>query len=126
MKYGDIADVMEVFGVKRVGRYSLRALATRALTVEWTARIHGIPLDEFLGILQQAVVSGAVDDEGKEEEKKCNEISTTYIRLGTCDWLIVYRCLQHRRIVPDAGIHLRRRCSQRRSGFPDGLQGVSW
>ena len=70
MKYGDIADVMEVFGVKRVGRYSLRALATRALTVEWAARIHGIPLDEFLGILQQAVVSGAVDDEGKEEEKK--------------------------------------------------------
>ncbi len=24
MEYGDIADVMEVFGVKRVGRYSLR------------------------------------------------------------------------------------------------------
>ena len=25
--YGDIADVMELFGVKRVARYSLRALA---------------------------------------------------------------------------------------------------
>jgi len=54
-EYGDIAEVMEVFGVKRVGRYSVRALATKALTVEWAARIHRVPLDEFLGILQKAV-----------------------------------------------------------------------
>jgi hypothetical protein len=33
-EYGDIADVMEAFGVKRVGRYSVRRLATKALTVE--------------------------------------------------------------------------------------------
>ncbi|MGZ9225636.1 MAG: hypothetical protein ACXW4M_08775 [Anaerolineales bacterium] len=38
-EYGDIADVMEVFGIRRVGRYSLRMLATKAVTVEW-ARIH--------------------------------------------------------------------------------------
>lgn len=56
-EYGDIADVMELFGVKRVGRYSLRALAARALTVEWAARIHGVPLDQFLVILKQAVQS---------------------------------------------------------------------
>ena len=56
-QYGDIAEVMEVFGVKRVGRYSLRALATKALTVEWAARIHRVPLDEFLEILGRAVVS---------------------------------------------------------------------
>jgi virulence-associated protein VapD len=55
--YGDIADVMELFGVKRVGRYSLRSLAARALTVEWAARIHRVPLDEFLDILRQAVSS---------------------------------------------------------------------
>ncbi|MBE0697350.1 MAG: DUF1858 domain-containing protein [Anaerolineaceae bacterium] len=54
-KYGDIADVMEVFGVKRVGRYSLRAIATKALTVEWAARIHRVPLDEFINILRRAV-----------------------------------------------------------------------
>jgi hypothetical protein len=54
-EYGDIADVMEVFGVKRVARYSLRALATKALTVEWAARIHRVPLDEFLAILHEAV-----------------------------------------------------------------------
>ena len=54
-EYGDIADVMEAFGVKRVGRFSIRALATKDLTVEWAARIHRVPLDEFLGILRQAV-----------------------------------------------------------------------
>jgi hypothetical protein len=40
-----------------VGRYSLRMLAARAVTVEWAARIHRVPLDEFLSILQQAVAS---------------------------------------------------------------------
>ena len=54
-EYGDIADVMEVFGVKRVGRYSLRRFITKALTVETAARIHRVPLDEFLGILHEAV-----------------------------------------------------------------------
>ena len=54
-EYGDIADVMEVFGIKRVGRYSIRALAAKAVTVEWAARIHRVPLDEFLAILHQAV-----------------------------------------------------------------------
>lgn len=54
-EYGDIAEVMEVFGVKRVGRYSVRALAAKALTVEWAARIHRVPLDAFLEILRQAV-----------------------------------------------------------------------
>jgi hypothetical protein len=54
-KYGDIADIMEVFGVQRVGRYSVRKLATKALTVEWAARVHRVPLDEFLNILNTAV-----------------------------------------------------------------------
>lgn len=56
-EYGDIADVMEIFGVKRVGRYSLRRLLTKALTVEWAARIHRVPLDEFLEILRKAIAS---------------------------------------------------------------------
>jgi hypothetical protein len=56
-EYGDIADVMEVFGVKRVGRYSLRRMITKALTVERAARIHRVPLDEFLNILNTAVAS---------------------------------------------------------------------
>jgi hypothetical protein len=56
-EYGDIADVMEVFGIKRVGRYSIRALAAKAVTVEWAARIHRVPLNEFLEILHKAVLS---------------------------------------------------------------------
>ena len=55
LKYGDIADVMEIFGIQRVGKYSLRMFLAKALTVEWAARIHKVPLDEFLNILNQAV-----------------------------------------------------------------------
>lgn len=53
--YGDIAEVMETFGVKRVKRYSLRMLLAKALTVEQAARIHRVPLDEFLQTLNRAV-----------------------------------------------------------------------
>jgi hypothetical protein len=56
-EYGDIADVMEVFGVKRVGRYSVRRMLTKALTVERAAQIHRVPLDEFLEKLHKAVNS---------------------------------------------------------------------
>ncbi len=56
-EYGDIAEVMEVFGVQQVGRYSVRALAAKAVSVEWAARIHRVPLDEFLDILARATAS---------------------------------------------------------------------
>jgi len=59
-EYGDIAEVMEAFGVKRVGRYSVRRFITKALTVENAARVHRVPLDEFLETLQQAVGSREV------------------------------------------------------------------
>lgn len=55
LKYGDIADVMEIFGVQRVEKYSLRMFLAKALTVEWAAKVHRVPLDEFLRILNQAV-----------------------------------------------------------------------
>ncbi len=55
-EYGDIADVMEIFGVKRVGRYSVRRLITKALTVERAARVHRVPLDEFLVTLNKAIL----------------------------------------------------------------------
>lgn len=54
-EYGDIADVMEMFGVKRVGGYSFRRMLTKAITVEWAARVHRVPLDDFLNRLHQAV-----------------------------------------------------------------------
>ena len=55
-EYGDIADVMEVFGVKRVGRYSLRRMITKAITVETAARVYRVPLDEFMETLNKAVL----------------------------------------------------------------------
>lgn len=68
-EYGDIAGVMEIFGVRRVGRYSVRSLAARALTVAWAARIHRVPLEEFLSILRQAVQAQSVSS-SKDEEKR--------------------------------------------------------
>ena len=58
-KYGDIAVVMEIFGVQRVGRFSLRRFLGKVLTVKTAARIHRVPLDEFLGILEKAVKGGS-------------------------------------------------------------------
>jgi hypothetical protein len=55
LEYGDIAEVMGIFGIERVGRYSLRMFLAKALTVEWAARVHRVPLDKFLEILKQAV-----------------------------------------------------------------------
>ena len=54
-EHGDIADVMEMFGIKRVGGYSFRAFITKAITVERAAKIHRVPLDEFLATLHKAV-----------------------------------------------------------------------
>ena len=58
-EYGDIAEVMEVFGIKRVGGYSLRAFIAKMITVRTAARVHRVPLDEFLDILNKAVSSKA-------------------------------------------------------------------
>jgi len=54
-EYGDIADVMELFGVKRVAGWSIRTQLTKAITVEWAARVHRVLLDDFLEILDKAV-----------------------------------------------------------------------
>jgi hypothetical protein len=65
-EYGDVADAMELLGVQRVARYSLRALAAKAVTVEWAARIHRVPLTEFLEKLNQAV-AGKTDAQDARE-----------------------------------------------------------
>lgn len=61
-KYGDIADVMKIFGVQPVSGYSIRRMLTKALTVEWAARVHRVPLAEFLDILNRAVASKKEQD----------------------------------------------------------------
>lgn len=61
-KYGDIADVMKIFGVQPVSGYSIRRMLTKASTVEWAARVHRVPLAEFLDILNRAVASKKEQD----------------------------------------------------------------
>ncbi|MCF7824658.1 MAG: DUF1858 domain-containing protein [Candidatus Marinimicrobia bacterium] len=54
-EYGDIEGVMTALGIKSVGRYSIRKVITKFLTVERAAKIHKVPLDEFLVTLNKAV-----------------------------------------------------------------------
>lgn len=61
LQYGDIAGIMEVFGIRRIGRYSLRMFLAKALTVEWAARAHRMPLDEFLEVLNRAIAGREKD-----------------------------------------------------------------
>lgn len=56
-RYGDIAEVMEALGVPRIGRWDLRRLIARAITVERAAKLHGLPLDEFLAKVREAVAT---------------------------------------------------------------------
>ncbi len=54
-EYGDIAEVMETFGIKRVRGSRVRRVVAKAITVKWAAKIHRVPLDEFLFSLRSAV-----------------------------------------------------------------------
>jgi len=54
-EYGDIADVMEIFGVKRVGGYGLRKFITKFITVKTAAFVHRVPLDKFILMLENAI-----------------------------------------------------------------------
>ncbi len=52
---GDIAEVMELFGIKRAGNLGFRKLITRFITVKRAAIIHRVPLEKFLPMVQAAV-----------------------------------------------------------------------
>lgn len=54
-EYGDIADVMELFGVKRVGGFGIRKVLTKVITVKTAAFVHRVPKDDFLAMVQNAV-----------------------------------------------------------------------
>jgi hypothetical protein len=58
-EYGDIAEVMEIFGVKRVGSFGLRKFLTRIITVRVAAFVHRVPVDNFIGMVEAAVVERA-------------------------------------------------------------------
>ena len=54
-EYGDLAEIMEIFGVKRVGGYGIRKFITRFITVRTAAFVHRVPLDNFMGMLESAI-----------------------------------------------------------------------
>lgn len=54
-RYGDIADVMESLGVKRVGRFNVRRLIGKAITVRLAARVHRLGEAEMVTALQTAI-----------------------------------------------------------------------
>lgn len=54
-EYGDMADLMELFGVKRVGGFGFRKFLTRFITVKTAAFVHRVPLDRFMGMIQTAI-----------------------------------------------------------------------
>ena len=47
--------IMEIFGVKRVGGFGLRKFITRFITVKTAAFVHRVPLENFMGMLENAV-----------------------------------------------------------------------
>ena len=69
-EYGDIADVMETFGIKRIGRYSVRRQLTKVLTVERAAKIHRVSVDDMLAALNEAVAQSQGTSPIREEEQQ--------------------------------------------------------
>jgi len=49
-EYGDIAEIMEIFGIKRIGGFGLRKFIAKFITVKTAVFVHGVPLDKFLVI----------------------------------------------------------------------------
>jgi len=54
-EYGDIAEIMEIFGVKRVGGIRLRKVLTRIITVRTAEFVHRVPLDNFIGMVETEI-----------------------------------------------------------------------
>ena len=54
-EHGDIADVMKIFGVKRIGGFGIRKLLAKFLTVKTAAFVHGVPLTKFIWMIDNAI-----------------------------------------------------------------------
>ena len=59
-EYGDIADVMEIFGVRRVGGFGLRKFLTKFITIKTAAFVHRVPLDTFIAMVEKATSKKAI------------------------------------------------------------------
>ena len=54
-EHGDIAEIMKIFGVKRVGGFGLRKVLTRVITVRTAAFVHRVPLENFIGMVETSI-----------------------------------------------------------------------
>ena len=66
-EYGDIANVMEIFGVKRVGGFGFRKFITKFITVKTAAFVHRVPLDRFILMVENSI--NEKDKTGKNSDK---------------------------------------------------------
>jgi hypothetical protein len=56
-EYGDIADVMEALGLKRVAGNRVRRFIAKFISVKVAAKVHKVPLDILLKKLETATAS---------------------------------------------------------------------
>lgn len=55
-EYGDIAELTELFGIEWLGGYRMRRFLTRLITVRTAAIVQDVPEDEFISMVQEAVM----------------------------------------------------------------------
>ena len=65
-EHGDIAEIMEIFGVKRVGGFGFRQFLTKFISVRTAAFVHRVPLEHFIGMVETAI--GEKDKESSSKE----------------------------------------------------------
>jgi hypothetical protein len=58
-EHGDIAEIMEIFGVKRVGSFGFRKLLTKVITIRMAAFVHRVPLKGFIRMVNNAIIKKA-------------------------------------------------------------------
>ena len=54
-EHGDIAEIMEIFGVKRVGGFGFRKFLTKFISVRTAAFVHRVPLKGFIKMVEKAI-----------------------------------------------------------------------
>jgi len=54
-EHGDIAEVMEIFGVKKVGGYGFRKFLTQFISMKTAAFVHRVPLKPFIRMVEKAI-----------------------------------------------------------------------
>ena len=54
-EHGDIAAVMEIFGVKRIGGFRIRKFLAKFISVKTAAFVHRVPLTKFILMIENAI-----------------------------------------------------------------------